>query len=143
MKTKSLLVTAILLIAGSLSGLSAQETLKALVKKCESMENVNVNMVRSRNKETKQLERNITTISFSNNQALVNEIVAAFEKDKDLADQEIENRSGGKVTNMFYRFGNASYSFSQNEEGGGSLSIIERDGATPGFGFGPTPSFNF
>ncbi|MDH6306505.1 putative membrane-anchored protein [Parabacteroides sp. PF5-5] len=127
MKTKRLIVVAILLIAGSLSTeLFAQDAIKALVQKCENMENVNVNIVRNRNKETRKVERTITSISFSNNEALVNEFIAAFNKDKEMTDQEIENRSNGKVNNIFYRFGNTSYSFTQGEEGSGSISIIER-----------------
>ena len=128
MKTKSLIVAAIFLVVGSFSmDMFAQDALKALVQKCENMENVNVNVVRSRNKETRKLERLVTSISFSDNQALVNEFIAAFNKDKDMADQEIENRSGGKITNVFYIFGDRSYSFSQDDDGSASITVIERE----------------
>ena len=128
MKTKSLIVTVIFLVAGNFSmDLFAQESLKALVQKCENMENVNINVVRKRNTETRKLERQITTVSFGDNQALVNEFIAAFDKEKEKADQEIENRSGGKITNIFYRFGDVSYSFSQGDDGSASITVIEKE----------------
>jgi hypothetical protein len=129
MKTRNLIAVTILLLTGSLAtDLFAQETLKALVQKCENMENVNINVVRRRNKETKEMERTITNISFSDNQALKNEFIAAFDKDKGLVDQEIENRSNGKIINIFYRFGDISYSFSlsQSDDGSESISVIEK-----------------
>jgi poly(A) polymerase Pap1 len=145
MKTRNLIVVAILLLTGSLSAdLFAQETLKALIKKCESMENVNVNVVRSKNKETRELEQEMTSISFRNNQALVNEFIAAFAKDKEMADQEIENKSNGKITNLFYRFGDVSYSFSQHDDTGASVSVMngnkEKRGEK-GSGLGPNRNF--
>ncbi|MDR2919154.1 MAG: DUF5024 domain-containing protein [Tannerella sp.] len=125
MKTSQLIVVLVLLVAGCFSmDLSAQETLKALVKKCENMENVNVNIVRNKDKTTRKVSKVITSISFSNNEVLVKEILAAFNKDKDMADQEIENRSNGRVNNLFYRFGSVSYSFSEDGNGSGSLSVI-------------------
>jgi hypothetical protein len=127
MKTRHLIAVAILLLTGSLAnGLSAQETLKALVKKCQNMENVSVSVVRNKNKETKKPEQAITSISFNDNQALENEFIAAFEKDRALADQEIENKSNGRITNMFYRFGEVSYSFSHDDDGSASVSVIEK-----------------
>jgi hypothetical protein len=127
MKTRHLIAAAILLITGSLSAdLSAQETLKALVKKCESMDNVNTSVVRNRNKQTKKLEKEIISLNFSNNQALVNEFIAAFEKDKLMADKEIEGTNNGRKT-LFYRFGDTSYSFSQLNEGSASVSVIQKD----------------
>jgi hypothetical protein len=145
MKTRSLIAAAILLLGGSLSAdLFAQETLKALVKKCESMENVNINVVRSKNKETREPEKEIINISFVNNQALVDEFIAAFAKEKELADQEIENKSNGKITNLFYRFGDVSYSFSQHDETGASVSVMTGDmGKRGDMGSGLRPSRNF
>ncbi|MDR3142997.1 MAG: DUF5024 domain-containing protein [Tannerellaceae bacterium] len=127
MKTRNLIAVAILLLTGSLAAdLSAQETLKALVKKCENMENVNISVVRNKNKETREMQRAIINISFNNNQALAGEFIAAFEKDKEMADQEIENKSNGKTTTIFYRFGNVTYSFSQGNDGSASISVIEK-----------------
>ncbi len=129
MKKKSLILIAIMLIAGSISTeVFAQEAIKALVKKCENMQNVNINIVRSRNKDTKKLERVVKNISFSNDKILADEFIAAFEKDREMADKEIENMSNGKLDNLFYRFGNSSYSFSYDKEGGSvSITVIERE----------------
>lgn len=127
MKTNRLMVVLVLLITGCFSmDLAAQETLKALVKKCETMKDVNVNIVRNKDKNTRKVTQVITSISFSDNDRLVKEILAAFQKDKNQADQEIENRTNGKVNNLFYRFGSTSYSFSEGEDGAGSLSIIDK-----------------
>jgi hypothetical protein len=58
MKTKHLVATAFILIVGSLSiDASAQTTLKALVKKCESIESVDMDIIRNRNSETKQMDK--------------------------------------------------------------------------------------
>lgn len=124
MKANRLLVIAILIAAGSLH-VSAQENLKALIQKCEKMESVNINIIRNRDEETKKLTRTITNISFRNNEALLNEFITAFEKDREMADQEIENKSGGKIKNIFYRFGNTNYSFSVGEDGSASISVID------------------
>lgn len=126
MKTSRLFAVAILLIAGSLSiNVSAQEALKAVVKKCETMESVSINIVRNKDKGTKELTRSIINISFSNNEALVKEFVAAFNKDREQADQEIENRENGKINRLMLKFGNTRYSFSQEDTGSGSISVIE------------------
>ena len=135
MKTNRLFITVVLIITGSFfMNISAQEALKAIVKKCESMDNVNLNIVRNRDKETKKVTRVITSINFKDNEALKKEILSAFEKDRDMADKEIENRQSGRISNMFFRFGQVSYSFSESESGMFSLSVIEnysdkKDGA--------------
>jgi hypothetical protein len=127
MKTRHLIAVAILLLTGSLAtDLYAQETLKALMKKCENMENTKVEVLRRRNKETKKLEQVITEVKFGDNQALINEFIAAFEKDREMADQEIEEKSNGKIKELYYRFGNATYSLSQRDNGRGSITVIER-----------------
>lgn len=132
MKTNWLIVVLILFIAGCFStDLSAQETLKALVKKCENMENVDLSIVRNKDEKTRKVTQVITGISFNNNEALVKEILDAFNKDKAMADQEIESKKGGKVSSLFYRFGSTSYSFSEKGTGGGSLSVIEHGDNLP------------
>lgn len=126
MKTSQLITVLVLFIAGGFSmDLSAQEALKALVKKCENMENVNVSIVRNKDKTTRKVSQVMTGVSFSNNEALVKEILAAFNQDKDMADQEIEDRSNGRVKSLYYSFGSTSYSFSEDGNGGGSLSVIK------------------
>jgi uncharacterized protein (DUF3084 family) len=127
MKTRNLIVTGFLLIAGGLSmSVSAQETIKALVEKCKTMENMDVNVLRSKNKETKKVEKEVVSIRFKNNETLLKEFVAAFNKDKDAANQELEYTvNGSKELN--YRFDNVSCSLSQDGKGGVTVSIIQDD----------------
>lgn len=132
MKTNRLIAILFLIVTGMFfMDLSAQEALKALVKRCESMKDVNVNIVKNKDKNTRKVRQVITSVSFKNNPGLVKDILDAFNKDKDMADQEIENRSNGRTNNLFYKFGSTSYSFSENEEGAGSLSVIEKGGDLP------------
>lgn len=131
MKTKKLIAILSLIISGGFfMDLPAQETLKALVKKCENMNDVQVSIVRDKDKSTRKVRQVITSISFKNNPGLVKEILNAFEKDKDMADQEIENRSNGRI-NLFYQFGSTSYSFSEGGEESASLSVIEQGSGQP------------
>jgi hypothetical protein len=128
MKTRNLIVATILLIAGGFSvSASAQETIKALVEKCKTMENLDVSVVRNKNQETKKVEKEIVTVRFQNNEALVKDFIAAFNKDKVAANLEIENSVNGSKE-LFYRFdNNDSCSFSQDGKGGVTVSIIQGD----------------
>jgi hypothetical protein len=131
MKTKHVIVTAILLIAGGFSmQATAQEALNALVRKCETLDSVDTNIVRSRDKETKQLNRSITDLTIRNNEALVNEFTAAFKKEEENATQAIENKQGGKTVSFFYRFDNVDFSFSIQDKGNATVSVIENKGET-------------
>ena len=135
MKTNRLFITVVLIITGGFfANISAQEAIKALAKKCESMDNVSVSVVKNRNKETKNVSQIITSISFKNDDALKKEILAAFEKDREMADQEVESRGNGKFNSLFYSFGNTQCSYSEDKNGNVSFSIIEylsnkKDGA--------------
>ena len=114
MKTKNVLIAVIFLLPGIFSMESkAQENIKAVMKKIESMESVNVNVVRSRDKEG-NVTRELVSISFkaSTHSGLEQEIIDAFKKDRELASREIENRTGSKITSMRYTFGAFDYSYS-------------------------------
>ena len=55
MKTRNFILTAALLMTGSLAGdLLAQANLNALMKKCESMEKVNVDVIYDKDRKTKK-----------------------------------------------------------------------------------------
>jgi hypothetical protein len=128
MKTKHV-VTAILLLAGSLmSHLSAQETLKALVKKCETLDAVEMHIIKNRNKETKELTRSVVTITIRNNEALVNEFIAAFKKDEDSATQVTERKqNGGKIVPFMYVFEDTQYSFNYTGKGNAIINVSVRN----------------
>jgi len=135
MKTNRLIIAVVLIITGGFfANISAQEAIKALAKKCENMDNVSVSVVRNRDKETKKVRQIITSINIKNDDALKKEILAAFEKDKEMADQEVESRENGKFSSLVYMFGKTHCSYSEDKNGNVSFSIIEyfsdkKDGA--------------
>lgn len=126
MKTRNLILTAALLMVGSWAGdLLAQENLNALMKKCESMEKVNVDVIYDKDRKTKKPVKEVITITFSrkDNPKLLDEFLDAFRKDKEAAYKVMESKTDGKVMPSFYRFaaGSSDISFSleymlRNEE---------------------------
>ena len=136
MKTNRLFITAAIIIAGSFFvNISAQDALKAIAKKCETMENIDISVVRNRNKETKKVDQYIMSITFEKNESLKKEIIAAFDKDRVNADQEIEDRKDGRVRNMMLRFGSSHYSISENPNGRITFSVNEDSGSKDGVFF--------
>ena len=130
MKIKNVLAIAILLIiVGINSDLMAQTALRALVKKCESAENVEMNIVRQKDKETLNVQRSIISIKITSNKALVDEFIAAFEKDEPSAYEVICSKRNGKIIPQFYRFKGVSFSFSYDsangKQGDAHISMIE------------------
>ena len=116
------------MITGVISAdVSAQEAIRAVIKKCETMEDVKISVIRNKDKATKKVTQVITDVSFKNNEALSKEILAAFEKDKDKSDQEIEEWAGGRLKEMLYRFGYSYYTFSQKEDGSCTLTAVESE----------------
>ena len=119
-------IMTLLFIMGSFSmELVAQDNLNALVKKCETMSSVNLNVIRERNEKTKKLETSVITISFESNKALVSEFLDAFRKDMENARQVIENKSAKGEYSLFFQFENVSFSISYGgKEGFASISVI-------------------
>ena len=125
MKTKNLFVAMLLLIMGSFSmKIVAQENLAAMVKKCETIESVDVNIVRQKNPQTKKTESVITSITIRSNPDLVGEFLVAFGKDERKANQTVERRQGGKTIPSFYQFDGVSYTFSMQGEGNATVTEI-------------------
>ncbi|MDR3062002.1 MAG: DUF5024 domain-containing protein [Dysgonamonadaceae bacterium] len=116
MKLRNVLFITIILIVGCLSNdLMAQDALKAMIKKCESLDNVEMSVVRKKNKETLKVEQSITTITINvSNKALIDEFIAACEKDEPSAYEVIYSKKKGKVIPQFFRFKNVNFSFSYN-----------------------------
>ncbi len=126
MKMKGIVISMLLLLIGSICAeVSAQENIEAVIRKCESMESVNMTVVRNRDPKTKKLQQTITSISIKNNPALVNELVAALKKDEPNATQAIDRKKNGKIVPQYYSFGSISYSFSLKEDGNASISVID------------------
>jgi hypothetical protein len=126
MKTKHLMAIAILLIAGSFSiDAVAQTNISALIKKCENNESVDMNVVRKKNKETNQLEREVISLTIRDNEALVKEFIAAFKADEKDAEEVMEHRrGGGEQSSIMYRFENVSYSLNTNDNGNATISEL-------------------
>ncbi len=117
MKTRNLILTVTLLMAGSwASNLMAQTNLNALMKKCESMEKVNVDVIYDKDLKTKKPVKEVITVTFSrkDNPKLLDEFLDAFRKDKEAAYKVMESKIDGKVMPSFYRFavGTSDLSFS-------------------------------
>ena len=128
MNIKQLWILVLFLIAGSFSiEMIAQENIQAVIKKCESIESVEMSVIKSRNAQTNKIERVITSISFSSNPSLLNEFLAAFKKDEEKASKVIENKVNGKLVPSFYRFKGVAYSFSMDNSGNVSISEIRSD----------------
>lgn len=134
MKTKHAVTALVWLIAGLTTGASAQTTLKALVKKCETTESVKMNIITERDKNTKKLTKSIITVTIRNDEALVNQFIEAFRKDAGEATMAIEDLESGRMIPTFYRFegegGEVSYTLNirkrgENQEQVATVSVIE------------------
>jgi uncharacterized protein (DUF169 family) len=128
MKAKKIIITGFFLIAGGFSmSASAQETIKALIEKCKTMENMEVSVVRNKNRETKKLEKEVVMVKFKNNEALVKEFIAAFNQDKDAADEIIERSKDGSKDIRYSFDNNVFCSFSQNTKGEASVLMKQNN----------------
>ncbi len=144
MKMRNLFIAAMLLLAGSLTTeLMAQDAVAAVVKKCEAQKDVQINKARSRDKDTKEVTREVTTLTIFNNPSLVNEIVAAFNKDRDKALDETESTANGKITNLFLRFEKVSYTFVQIGNDGATVSVMIGDNGRYGMPSKAAPASTF
>lgn len=114
--------------------LLAQTNLNALMKKCESMEKVNVDMLYDKDRKTKKPVKEVIKITFSikDNPKLLDEFLDAFRKDKEAAYKVMESKTNGKVVPSFYRFvvGTSDISFLlegwDNRDGKIQVTKIER-----------------
>lgn len=110
MKTKKIILSMALLIAGASAGeLVAQEHLNALMKKCESLDNVSVEVIYNKDPKTKKPEKNVVSVTFyrQENAKLLNDFLDAFKKDREAAYRVMEEKINGKVTPSLYRFSGA------------------------------------
>ncbi|MDF9828745.1 DUF5024 domain-containing protein [Parabacteroides sp. PF5-6] len=123
MRTKHVVLAVLFLMTGSLIGeLQAQENIKAVMNKCITMDNVDVNRIRSK-------DRTIITVTFKNNDALMNEISEACRKDEPQAEHISESKKNGKMVPNFYRFDKGSFSIKVNEEDNSvSATFVEEKG---------------
>lgn len=131
MKTKRIiLATALLFSVAGIGKIKAQESINALMQRCETIDNVNVEVLYEKNPKTKKAEKNIVTITFfeKDNPKLLEDFLAAFKKDREAAYKVIENKKNGKVMPSYYRYVSGTTDITYTLETGKR-------------GFGPT-SFN-
>jgi len=121
MKSRNVAIAVILSLLGGVSVESkAQETIQALLKKCENMDSVTVSVIRDKDKETGKITRDLTNVSFktNSNPALEKEFLAAFQKEEDKADRVSKNISNGKTTSMLFVFGELQFNYNYNKRTG-------------------------
>lgn len=131
MKTKYVLVVALIVAACCFSTTaSAQTNLNALMKKCETMNDVNMDVVQQRNPKTKKISQIIKTVMIKNNKALIDDFLKAFQADKNDAIQAIESKRNGRIMPSYYQFNvggvDVSYSLTVKDDGNsGTVSFIQ------------------
>ena len=107
MKTRNLILSAVLLVAGTgANSLLAQKNLNALMKRCEAMDKVNVEVIYDKDRKTKKPVKEVVTITFSvkDNPKLLDEFLKAFQLDKEATYKVVETKANGKVMPSLYRF---------------------------------------
>jgi len=121
MKIKQLfLISGLLLVGVVFSETWGQSNIRALFKKCETLDDVSISRVRNRSEGS---EKVITSVNFKNNPQLVQEFLDACKKDEAEATQIIEEKKGGKMVPNFYRFGNTTFTFSYRDDGASATLI--------------------
>lgn len=150
MKTKVLAMVLILAAGSMLSFASAQERIKALIKKCETIESVDMNVIKSRRSATSSaessasqdnkpattssttkgpLEESVITVVIHDNEALVNEFLAAFKAEEENATNVISNKKGGKIVPNLYSFeGGMNFSFSMRDKANATITQMNDGG---------------
>jgi len=132
-KSSRILIGAILCLGLITTEAGAQEAVKALLKKCESMESIDINIIRSRDKETGEIKSSMTSLTIKSNPALVKEFQDAFQADyqnfqkgKEVADNEMITRRGGKIVNLMIKYGDVPYHFNVGQaDGDATVSVME------------------
>ena len=126
MKTRNLMV-AVLLTAGSFTMSSfAQDNIKALIQKCENMDDVEANIIRNKDGKKHSFRTSIE-LTLNYTPALEKELVDAFHKDEDKATRVMESKKGGKMTDMMYEFENGKVRYTFNTDNNKiQIMVIER-----------------
>jgi predicted enzyme related to lactoylglutathione lyase len=130
MKAKSILLIGLLLAGSLMTDLLAQTHLQTLVKKCESMENVDMDIIRQRDPQTKEFYNSVVTVRIKDNAALMQEFLDAFKADENEAVNIVERKQNGKIVPSLYRFDKVSYTLSRRDDANGAVTVLGR-GAPP------------
>ncbi|MDR1407978.1 MAG: DUF5024 domain-containing protein [Tannerella sp.] len=133
MKTKGRLLVGLMWLLGSFSmEANAQEAVKALIKKCENMESIEMSVIRKRDRNTGDVISNHISFKITSNPALAKEFQDAFQKEldsKNKANSEIVTMRGGKIVSALFKYGNSRYFFDVRDGGqGADITVIEHFG---------------
>ena len=126
MKKRHLLIAIVLLSMGfCTTEVHAQENIKAMIKKCEGMDEViEADIVRYNDPRIRKLSRSTTLIKMIASPELEQQLEEAFRKDYAKATQAVEQKKEGKISHMLYRFGLSTYSFTVSND---TISIQTRE----------------
>jgi len=100
---KRVLITITLLI-GTILMSNAQESIKAVIKKCEKISSVEMSYIINKDPQTKKVQNSVTTLKITDDPNLVKEFIAAFEKEKDNAYSISGSIKNGVSTPSSYKF---------------------------------------
>ena len=151
MKMKHVIALFLFVAAGGFSlNASAQQSIYDLIKKCETMPDIDMSTVQDNSEQNGQRVGNtIITVTIRNNPELIRQFQAAFEREKTNASRTIENRRNGVVspTYTFEADGKSIVcTLKLREEDSATVSYIEnrgsRGGTRVGVGIGQF-DFNF
>ncbi|GHT26411.1 hypothetical protein FACS189432_00770 [Bacteroidia bacterium] len=107
---KNVWIATILLVISSFSvEITAQEHIAALVKKCETIDSVEINVIREKNAKTSDLQAISAAIRIHSNPDLIKEFLEAFQKDERKATETVAQKQEGKIY-LNYKFGDIFYS---------------------------------
>ena len=106
MKTRVLVIAMIIAAASSASSVFAQDRIVALFKKCETLANVDMSVIRERI-DGKMTEA-MVTVDIKNNEPLINEFLAAFKAEEANMLSSVEKKEDGKLVPSVMEFENFS-----------------------------------
>jgi hypothetical protein len=119
MKTRIILISLVLLLTGGFSTeLFAQDNIKALMQQIEKMDDKEIleaDIVR-KNNPTLRTKSFTMLAKLKYSPELEKKLIDTFQKDSEKANQVIEQKKEGKVQQYLYRFDNATYSFTINND---------------------------
>jgi len=126
MKKRHLLIAIALLSIGfCTTEVHAQENIKAMIKKCEGMDEViEADIVRYNDPRIKKLSRSTILIKMIASPELEQQLEEAFRKDSPKATHAVEQKKEGKISHMLYRFDSSTYSFTVSND---TISIQARE----------------
>jgi hypothetical protein len=122
MKTKVLALAIIMAATSLTTSASAQDRILALFKKCETLDNVDMNVIRER--KDGKLADEIVNIRIAGNEALVNEFLAAFKAEEPNMISVIEKKVSGKLVPNMMEFESCTISFNLRDKANANISKI-------------------